>query len=250
MNNELITRKLENVTQEQLENVIKYLDAQRIENDAVSKGKTNEDIIRLYLEGLAKNHPDLAAKFPNNPMGKTMKDCMEYIESLARKMAGNSQMATVTSFTVFNWAILYFTDDSIKKHETPKPTPVVKTTATHTQKVDLKALLAEKETWEKENKAKIDEWEQKHNAEIDDWESKHPADLFGYKPENPFLKKQNPYLNMVFPKQGILDKAIEAQKPSQTASTPPTPKEPEPDPDAVGELVYETETAEEETDNQ
>ena len=240
--NEEITRMLDNITPEQFAGVIKYLDAQKIEKEAITKGTNQEEIIRIYLEGLSKNDPELAAKFPNNPMKKGMKDCMKYIESIARK----TRQPIMTSFDVFNHAVQYFLDDSIQKIDQPKPaskTPAV------TPKVDIQALLDEKEKWEAENKAKIDEWEIAQNAKIDKWDKDNTEDLFGNKPENPFAKEQNPYLNMTFPKQLILDKAIEAQKNSKSTSADAPTEAPAEEPennedemdDTAGELEYEEE---------
>ena len=46
--NEEITRMLDNITPEQFAGVIKYLDAQKIEKEAITKGTNQEEIIRIY----------------------------------------------------------------------------------------------------------------------------------------------------------------------------------------------------------
>ena len=240
MKPEEITRVLENVTVEQFESAMTFLGAQELEAKVITEGKTPEDMIRIWLDGQRANNPELAAKYPKNPMGKTVKDCWSYIEQLIRKNNTGKTLGCATSFQVFKWAAKYFIDDTIKKEE-KAATATVKTSVP-APKVDIAALQAEKEQWEADNKAKIDEWEQKQNAKIDKWDNEHPEDLFGYRPENPFAKEENPYLKMVFPKQAILDKAIEAQKtPAKAAAPVPveTPAaEAEPDAEAVGAHVH------------
>lgn len=230
MTPEEITRMLENTSAKDVENLIKYLNIQKAEAEAVTKGTTNEEIVQNYLDNLIKYDPQLAEKYPTNNMNKGIKDCMDYINNLAQKTAApGARMAAVNSFTVFEWAVRYFLQDEIEKFEKPKPAPYQPKAPTLQQKIDT--LKQAKEKWLQGNKNKIDAWEIENNAKIDLWEKEHKLDLFPS--NNPYANKVNPHLSEVFPQQEELDKLITEQnkksKPEPTAEPEKTEPAAEPD---------------------
>ena len=239
MTQEEITRMFENIPADRMQSYLKYMATQEAEHEAVTKGKTDEEIIKIYLDSLAKLDPQLATKYPTNTRGKSIEDCMQYIESLAQKMAKNKRSVAINSFTVFEWTVRYFMDDEIKKFEVVKPAPVV---PTKPAKVTLASLQAEKEKWQANIKKQIDDWEVDHNAKIDQWEQEHKQDLFPE--ENPHVKEQNPFLAAVFPQQAELDRLLaEKNKPAAPEPAADKPAEdPEPetqDQEEDGEIIEE-----------
>lgn len=234
MKPEEFTSLLEHTSKEDVQNLIKYLTVQKAEAHAIANGKTNKEIINAYLEKMAELDPAIAAVFPTNDAGKTIDDCIEWIDDNALKMVPEktgTQCVRLPSFTVFEWAERYFLDPEIKKFEKPKFPTAPKTY--QSKKKTLKELQAAKEFWEKENSRKAQEWEIANNAKIDQFEREHALDLF--KPENPHIKNINPYLTATFPQQEELDKLLNAKdQPAETTSPAENPEEvPE---DAVGEL--------------
>lgn len=209
MTQEQITSMLENVERKDVEQLFKYLKMQKAENEALAKGKSQKEIVQEYLNALAKIDPELAAVYPANNAGKSIDDCYAYIEDNARKMRHDGKnCVSVTSFTVFEWAVTYFLDNNIAKFEVKKNT---------TAKTDydplpakIKALQANKEKWQKENEKKVQDWETENNAKIDAFEKAHANDLFPA--INPYTGQVNPHLNAVFPQQEELDKLLAEQK--------------------------------------
>lgn len=240
MTQEQITRMLENVSENDMQNILGFAKNKAAEEAAIANGQTPEKMIEGYLNHMAKIDPQLAEVYPNNPDGKTIEDCCMYIEKLAKGKAANHsgfQLVTISSFDVFQWATQYFLDKEIKKIEKPAPTPVKTYTSvskTPTIKLDADALLKEKKEWEKTNNEKIDAWEKENNRNIDKFEWEHPEDLFGNKPENPYKTKENPYLKLTFPKQALLDHAL-AQKDKTTKLSPAEEPKPSPEPEPVQE---------------
>lgn len=223
MTNEEITRMLENIPAEKMQSFIKWMATQEAEHEAICKGSTPQEILKAYLDKMAEHDPQLATKYPQNPMGKTIKDCWEMIENRANELSGNKRQIGLTSFQVFDMAVRYFLDDEAKKYERPKNAPIAHTVI---PKNNLESLLKEKENWETANKKKIDEWEKEHNAKIDAWELEHKQDLFP--PENPLLKQENPFLKSVFPQQAQLDKLLTEKTKTTTKQVTPEPASAEP----------------------
>ena len=241
MKPEEITSLLDNTSKEDVENLVKYLKIQKAESYAITHGKTNKEIIQAYLEKMAELDPTIAAVYPTNEAGKTMDDCMLYIEDNALKMVPErrgTQCAQLPSFTVFEWAERYFLDPEVKKFEKPKPAPAAK--PYQPKKKTLKELQEAKAEWEKENSQKAQEWEIANNAKIDEFERAHALDLF--KPENPHIKNVNPHLVATFPEQEELDKLLRAEENSSEETVPPveTTEEPEQE-ETAGELEYNDE---------
>lgn len=85
MKPEEITSLLDNTSKEDVENLVKYLRIQKTEAYAITHGKSNKEIIKAYLEKMAELDPTIAAVYPTNEAGKTMDDCMLYIEDNALK---------------------------------------------------------------------------------------------------------------------------------------------------------------------
>ena len=252
MKPEEITRMLENVEQKDVEQLFKYLKIQQAENAALAKGKTQKEIVQEYLNELSKLDPQLAAVYPTNAAGKSIDDCFAYIEDNATKMRRDGKnVVTITSFTVFEWAVTYFLDDTIAKFEVKKvATPSYDPTA-----AKIKTLQANKEKWQKENDKKVQEWETDNNAKIDAFEKAHANDLFPA--DNPYTGKVNPHLSAVFPQQEELDKLLAEQKakkkkakesPAEEPATAEdtTPEEPEDNPEETGgELSFDENNEEE-----
>ena len=174
------------------------------------KGKTQKDIVKIFLDERRKSNLKLAQKYPENAMGKSFDDCWAYIEDNAEKAANGQNRVAITSFTVFDWAVNYFCDDSIAKVEKAKSTTSKPTKEEKPTKSELQTLQEAKEIWQKKNDQQVAQWEQENNAAIDKFEKEHAMDLFP--PVNPYLNKENPYLNAVFPQQEKLDKLLAVQQ--------------------------------------
>ena len=241
MTPEQITRMFENHSQEEVSKIFEFAKNKAAEEAAIAAGETPELMIKGYLDHMITLDPQLAAVYPDNPDGKTIEDCLMFIEDKAEDKCQNKsgfQVITLSSFDVFNRATMYFLNPEIKKVEKPKPAPVkVTTSVSHTPvKLDLEALLKEKQEWEIAHNERIDKWEKENQKAIEKFERENPMDLWGNKPENPFKDKVNPFANEQFPKQSMLDKALEQQDKVQTSETTDETSEPEPDPEAVGEI--------------
>ena len=206
MKPEEITSMLENVSKKDIENLLGYLKVQEAESHALAKAKSFNEIIEMYLTKMAELDPQLAEKFPNNPAGKSVKDCVEYINNQARKMVTNqtgTQCVALSNAEVYNLAVQYFLDDTIEKVEKKEP---VRKPAPKPAKRTLAQLQEAKTKWQEENDKQVREWEIAHNARIDKFENEHKLDLFP--PENPYLKEVNPFLDKTFPDQEELDKLL------------------------------------------
>ena len=242
MTQEQITRMFENHSEEEVSKVFTFLNNKAAEEAAIAAGETPDKMVKGYLDKIATLDPQLAEVYPDNPNGKTIEDCLMYIENEAQEKCKNRsgfQCVTITSFDVFNWATMYFLNPEIKKIEKPKPAPIKVTTSVSNTpvKLDLEALLKEKEEWEIAHNERIDKWEKENQKSIEKFERENPMDLWGNKPENPFKDKVNPFANEQFPKQSMLDKALEQQDKTRTnEQTTEDASEPEPDPEAVGEI--------------
>ena len=57
MTQEEITRMFENIPADRMQSYLKYMATQEAEHEAVTKGKTDEEIIKIYLDSLAKLDP-------------------------------------------------------------------------------------------------------------------------------------------------------------------------------------------------
>ena len=213
MTEQEIKSLLETTSPQDVKNLVEYLKIQHAENEAVAKGKTQKDIVKIFLDERRKSNLKLAQKYPENAMGKSFDDCWAYIEDNAKKAANGQNRVAITSFTVFDWAVNYFCDDNVQKHTTAKP----KTTKTPTSakkapekdlQIALKELQQAKEAWQKSNDEKVAKWEIENNQAIDKFDKEHNMDLFP--PENPYRNKVNPYLNEEFPEQKELDKVLAA----------------------------------------
>lgn len=209
MTEQEIKSLLETISPQDVKNLVEYLKIQHAENEAVAKGKTQKDIVKIFLDERRKSNLKLAQKYPENAMGKSFDDCWAYIEDNAKKAANGQNRVAITSFTVFDWAVNYFCDDSIAKVEKAKPTTSKPTKEEKPTKSELQTLQEAKEIWQKKNDQQVAQWEQENNAAIDKFEKEHAMDLFP--PVNPYLNKENPYLNTVFPQQEKLDKLLAVQ---------------------------------------
>ena len=206
MTQDQITRMLESTSEQDMRNLLNYLNIQKAENEAVRKGTNAKEMVQIYLDELSKYDELLASKYPKNPAGKTIEDCMEYVQNNARKCReGSSSFVAVTSFAVFNWAVEYFLDDSIAIVKKKKTIPAKKQDKTPT----IEELQKEKAEWQAMNDKLVQEWEVNHNAQIDAFELKNKLELFPA--ENPYLKDVNPYLGKTFPNQELLDKLLTGQ---------------------------------------
>lgn len=254
MKPEEITRMLENVEQKDVESLFKYLRMQKAENEALAKGKSQKEIVQEYLNALSKLDPQLAAVYPDNKAGKSIDDCYAYIEDNARKLRRDGKnTVSVTSFTVFEWAVTYFMDETIAKFEVKKSTPVVTNYDITAGKI--KTLQANKKKWQEENDKKAQAWETENNAKIDAFEKAHANDLFPA--INPYTGRDNPHLDAKFPQQEELDKLLAEQKAKKKAKETPAdepavstaepatgediaPEEPEDNPEETGgELAFD-----------
>ena len=209
MSEQEIKSLLETTSPQDVKNLVEYLRIQHAENEAVAKGKTQKDIVKIFLDERRKSNLKLAQKYPENAMGKTFDDCWAYIEDNAKKAANGQNRVAITSFTVFDWAVNYFCDDSIAKVEKAKPTTSKPAKEEKPAKSELQTLQEAKEIWQKKNNQQVAQWEQENNAAIDKFEKEHAMDLFP--PVNPYLNKENPYLSAVFPQQEKLDKLLAVQ---------------------------------------
>ncbi len=241
MTQEQITRMLENHSEEEVSKVFNFLNNKAAEEAAIAAGETPDKMVKGYLDKMATLDPQLAEVYPDNPDGKTIEDCLMFIQNEAEEKCKNKsgfQCVTITSFDVFNWATMYFLNPEIKKIEKPKAPAKVTTSAPYIPaKLSLEELLKEKQEWEIAHNERIDKWEKENQKAIEKFERENPMDLWGNKPENPFKEKVNPFANEQFPKQSLLDKALEQQDKTQTEQTnAETTSEPEPDPEAVGEI--------------
>lgn len=210
MTEQEIKSLLETTSPQDVKNLVEYLKIQHAENEAVAKGKTQKDIVRIFLDERRKSNLKLAQKYPENAMGKSFDDCWAYIEDNAKKAANGQNRVAITSFTVFDWAVNYFCDDSIAKVEKAKPTTSKPAKEEKPAKSELQTLQEAKEIWQKKNDQQVAQWEQENNTAIDKFEKEHAMDLFP--PVNPYLNKENPYLNAVFPQQEKLDKLLAVQQ--------------------------------------
>lgn len=207
MNEQEIKSLLENVALSDIKNCVEYLKIQHAENQAVAQGKSQKEIIKIFLDERRKTSLRLAPKYPENTMGKNMDNCYAYIMDNAKKAANGAHMATITSFTVFDWAVNYFCDDSIPKFETAKAKTTAPTGKPIAKKeTTLEELMQEKEEWQKDNDQDVANWEIENNKKIDEFDKKYAMDFFP--PENPHRNAVNPYLNKVFPRQAELDKML------------------------------------------
>lgn len=231
MTEQEIKSLLETTSTQDVKNLVEYLKIQHAENEAVAKGKTQKDIVKIFLDERRKSNLKLAQKYPENAMGKTFDDCWAYIEDNAKKAANGQNRVAITSFTVFDWAVNYFCDDTIQKFATAKPkTTKTPTSAKKAPEKDLQTALKElqqaKEAWQKSNDEKVAKWEIENNQAIDKFDKEHNMDLFP--PENPYRTKENPHLSAVFPEQNELDKvlaAIQNATPIRTEETAEESKE-------------------------
>lgn len=230
MTEQEIKSLLETTSPQDVKNLVEYLKIQHAENEAVAKGKTQKDIVKIFLDERRKSNLKLAQKYPENAMGKTFDDCWAYIEDNAKKAANGQNRVAITSFTVFDWAVNYFCDDTIQKFAATKP----KTTKTSTStkkapekdlQTALKELQQAKEAWQKSNDEKVAKWEIENNQAIDKFDKEHAMDLFP--PENPYRTKENPHLSAVFPEQNELDKVLAAIQNATPIGTEETAEESE-----------------------
>ena len=238
MKPEEFTSLLDNTSKEDVENLVKYLKNQKAEAHAIAHGQTNKEIVQAYLEKMAELDPTIAAVYPNNDAGKSIDDCLAYIDNLAEKLVPEkhgTQCVKLPSFTVFEWAERYFLDASIPKFK-KDPIPAPKTF--QSKKRTITDLQKEKEQWEAQNAKASQNWEIENNKKIDQFEKEHAQDLFP--PENPHIKNVNPFLGKTFPQQEELDKLLNTQEPAQDEASE----------DAIGEIQEVTENEEEETESQ
>ena len=188
MTTEQLQQMVEKIQPEKLQNFINTMMKDEAQMEAL-QGKNQEEMIKLYMECRAKRDDKISRAYNNNKLGKTSKDCYRYLEEQIRKMS-NSRSCMVSSTTVFKIVENYFTNDEIKKAETPKPN----TSSVATAKKPVSDSEKE-EQWEVEHKQRIDNWEKQHNEKIDKWNNEHRNELFYDPLDCPNLKDVNPYLD-------------------------------------------------------
>ena len=199
MTQDEITRAFAKISQNELEGLLTHLQAQRAEFEAL-KGKDNKQMIEFYLNYKAKSDKELAAKYPNNSQNKTLEQCLNYIQDQARKVK-NGNVAMVHHSIVFEWAVQFFKDDSIKA-------PEKKSTPTYTpKKMSREETIAAIEKWEKEHQQRVDDWIKKHEDKSNKWEAEHKKKIEKWNAEHmqfslfadgeqetcPYLDEKNPY---------------------------------------------------------
>ena len=69
MTEQEIKSLLETTSPQDVKNLVEYLKIQHAENEAVAKGKTQKDIVRIFLDEHRKSNLKLAQKYPENAMG-------------------------------------------------------------------------------------------------------------------------------------------------------------------------------------
>ena len=164
------------------------------------KGANPEEMLKFYMDYKASINPLIAEVYPNNKDGKTIEDAIRYISDKARKLT-KGNMAMIWHTEVFNWLEEYFIDENIKKIESPKPTPVAKST-TSTPKLStslLEITRKQYEDWQTTQKEKIDKWEKEHLEKIDKWCEQHQNELFFDPTQHPFVNEKNPHLEQINP---------------------------------------------------
>ena len=78
---------------------------------------TLEEAIKKYLDEKAANDPLFAQTYAKK--NKSLKECCAYIMQEARKQA-KSRCAAIWHEEVYNWAVHYYDEDSIKVTSAPK----------------------------------------------------------------------------------------------------------------------------------
>lgn len=232
---------LNNMEDQDLAMFLRYMKIQEAEKAAIL-GKSNKEILQLFMERRAEQDPDVRDAYTKNPLGKTINDAYEYIFDYARQNARGQNMAALTSMTVFQMVEQYFTDPEIKKFEKAKPVATTKTAAKKQSKLeDLKADIQILTRGSQD-------WETAHMAKVEKWVKEHEQELFFDPNDNPHLKEVNPYLDKLTAKEQELQSlgaapasAPVAQEPAPAPETEPEIEadedEDEPDEDAIGEIV-------------
>lgn len=181
------------LTQGQYDELHQFIEQMNAEREAL-KGNSPEQIIEFYLDYMQSRDEELAKAYPNNPQGKTIKDCYQYILSKARQTANGSSSTMLHHNIVFGWAKDYFIDTTITKKETNTNTNAM----TFVPKPKSPADQAREY---KEKHEQAIQWETKHNEKIARWESEqkrkileYDMDLFNNPEENPYRKEKCPYL--------------------------------------------------------
>ena len=160
---------------------------------AALQGKTQQEMIKLYIECVAKKDDKINAAYYHNPLGKKPEDCYKYIERQVKKLANGTNSAMVSSTIIFEMVEKYFLDDTIKKEEERKPAKAESKSKPQPQNKQSQEEKAKK--WEAEHNQRIDAWETKQNAKIDQWDKQHRGELFYNPDENPHIHEKNPYLD-------------------------------------------------------
>ena len=200
MTQDQITKVLENTSVEEFQGLLEHLNKQKAELAAL-QGKNNKEMVKFYLDQKAKTDTSLAEKYPDNPQGKTIDDCIDYITNKASKMK-DKNVAMVHHSFVFEWAVEYFVNDDIKRTGLPKrpaETPAVKMTPEEIRKKHDEWEIAHQKRlndWIANHEAQAEKWEQKQKAKIAIWEAQHAQTrLFDETSDekNPYLDEINPH---------------------------------------------------------
>lgn len=230
---------LSKLTQGQLELLLSQAEYAAAEREAL-KGKNQEQMIEFYLDYRQSKNPELNANYPNNPKGKTIKDCYEYIVDAVQKQSHGQQGAMVHHDEVFAMAEKYFIDDSIEKFERKvAPTPIYHPSTAKMSKAEREKKAQEWETqhqekiqnWVKDNEKKAEKWQKEHDKKVLDWQCDMFADHsvtpdFVNEP-NPYTLEQCAYLKEENPYK-TEDKATTAAEPtSEPAAETPNNEQPE-----------------------
>lgn len=204
MTQDQITKVLENTSVDEFQGLLEHLNKQKAELAAI-QGKNHKEMIQYYLDEKSKTDIALARQYPNNSQGKTIEDCVRYITNNASKMKDRNVAIVHHSF-VFEWAVKYFVDDTIKK-ETAAVPATIKSSTSQKSTMSPEELKKLHDEWEKAHLQRINDWiakheelslkwEQKQKKKIAQWEAEHAqTSLFGEtsNEKNPYLDEINPH---------------------------------------------------------
>lgn len=206
------TNELMQLTRGQYSEIHEFMEQMNAEREAL-KGNSPEQIIEFYLDYMQSRDEQLAKAYPDNPQGKTIKDCYQYVLNKARKTANGSSATMLHHNIVFGWAKDYFVDSSIPKEGTNTTTTtakdyVPKPKTPEEQALEYKDRHEQTLQWETKQKEKIARWEAEQKKKILEYD----MDLFNNPDENPYRKEKCPYLTEMNPYKDYLPE----YNPSQT----------------------------------
>lgn len=87
------------------------------------KAVSMEQAIKIYLDNRAKTDSLFAETYKK--ANKSIKECIKYIYSNARKLAKGGNAVGVDDATVYGWAVHYYDEDDIKVDKVQERVEVV-----------------------------------------------------------------------------------------------------------------------------